>query len=486
MEAVMEITQSNYQSLGAPRFQKLSRDQLTRIHAASLEILERTGVRLHLAEAVDLLRAAGADVTEGNLVCIPSHLVEWALNLAPRRIVLANRHGERVMPLERNNVFYGPGSDCPNVIDFRTGERRPGTLQDIVEGVQVCDALPNIDFLMSLNLASDKPQAHADLYQMQAMLSNSTKPILFVTTEFEGCVKAVEMAEIVAGSAEALRRNPLCALYINVTAPLVHNEEALQKLIFMAEKGLPTTYTPVVLRGANGPITPAGAVAYANAGELAGLVIAQLKREGAPILLSGGTQDMLDMRTMLDIYAAPQNRVLCVEMAHYYGLPIFGLGGASDSKAPDQQAAAEVAFSLLTETLAGTHLVHDVGYLEGGMTNSIEMIVMADEMIRWVKEFMRGEIVDEETLALDWIDQVGPGGDFLALDHTRNHFRADWYPTLFNRKNYDGWVSQGKPTLRDRAKEMIISILKEHQPEPLAKEISTALQAVIDGVIEKS
>jgi trimethylamine--corrinoid protein Co-methyltransferase len=482
----MEITKSNYQSIGAPRFQKLSMDQLERIHAASLEILERTGVRLHLPEAVELLDNAGADVTDGNLVRIPSQLVEWALSVAPKRVVLANRQGERVMPLERNNVFYGPGSDCPNVIDFRTGERRPGTLQDIANGIRVCDALPNIDFLMSLNLASDVPQAHADLYQMQAMLSNSIKPILFVTTEFVGCVQAVEMAEIVAGGADALRRNPLCALYINVTAPLVHNEEALQKLIFMAEKGLPTTYTPVVLRGANGPITPAGAVAYANAGELAGLVIAQLKREGAPVLLSGGTQDMLDMRTMLDIYAAPTNRVLCVEMAHYYGLPIFGLGGASDSKTPDQQAAAEVAFSLLTETLAGTHLVHDVGYLEGGMTNSLEIIVMAYEMIRWVKEFMKGEIVDEESLALDWIDQVGPGGDFLALDHTRNHFRKDWYPTLFNRKNHDGWAADGKLTLRDQARERIKQILVEHQPDPLPKDISEAIQTIIDRAIESN
>jgi trimethylamine--corrinoid protein Co-methyltransferase len=478
----MEITQSSYQSIGAPKFQKLSTDQLARIHAASLEILERTGVRLHLPEAVKLLKDAGGEVTEGNRVRIPSYLVEWALNVAPKRVVLANRHGERVMPLERNNVFYGPGSDCPNVIDIHTGERRPGTLQDIADGIRVCDALPNIDFLMSLNLAGDVPQVHADLYQMQAMLSNSTKPILFVTTEFEGCVKAVEMAEVVAGGADNLRRNPLCALYINVTAPLVHNEEALSKLLFMAQKGLPTTYTPVVLRGANGPITPAGAVAYANAGELAGLVLAQLKREGAPVILSGGTQDMLDMRTMLDIYASPQNRVLCVEMAHYYGLPIFGLGGASDSKVPDQQAAAEVAFSLLTETLAGTHLVHDVGYLEGGMTNSLEMIVMADEMIQWVKEFMRGEVVNEETLALDWIDQVGPGGDFLALEHTRDHFREDWYPALFNRKNYDGWVGDGKPTLRDSARKKIKHLLAEHQSEPLPKDVAEAIRAVITGV----
>lgn len=475
----MAITQSNYQEIGAPRFQKWSRDQLERVHAASLEILERTGVQLNLPEAVELLRGAGAAVSEGNRVRIPSHLVEWALSVAPKRVVLANRLGKRVMPLERNNVFYGPGSDCPNVIDFRTGERRPGTLQDIRDGIRVCDALPNIDFLMSLNLAGDMPQAHADLYQMQAMLANSIKPILFVTTEFEGCIKAVEMAEIVAGGAKALRTNPICALYINVTSPLVHNEEALQKLLFMAAKGLPTTYTPVVLRGANGPVTPAGAVAYANAGELAGLVLAQLKRQGAPVLLSGGTQDMLDMRTMLDIYAAPQNRILCVEMAHYYGLPIFGLGGASDSKLPDQQAAAEVAFSLLTETLAGTHLVHDVGYLEGGMTNSLEMIVMADEMIHWVKKFMQGEAVNEETLALDWIDQVGPGGDFLGLAHTRAHYKEDWYPALFNRKNYDGWSAEGKPTLRDRARARVEKILAEHQPPPLPEDVAKRILEIL-------
>lgn len=469
-----------------PSFRKLSDAHLTRIHAASLTILERTGVRLHVQEAVGLLEKAGAEVTEGNRVRIPEKLVEWALDVAPKRVVLSNRNGEEVMPLEGYNVFYGPGSDCPNVIDFRTGERRPGTLQDIVDGSRVCDALPDIDFLMSLNLASDKPQEHADLYQMYTMLTNTVKPILFVTNEFLGCTYAVEMAEAVAGGARALRKQPFCALYINVTAPLVHNEEALQKLLFMADKGLPTTYTPVVLRGASGPITPAGAVAYANAGELAGLVIAQLKREGSPVILSGGTQDMLDMRSMLDVYAAPENRVLCVEMAHYYGLPIFGLGGASDSKQPDEQAAAEAAFSLLLETMAGAHLVHDVGYLEGGLTNSLEMIVMADEMIAWVRKFMQDVRVDEETLAVDVIDQIGLDDDFLAADHTHAHFREDWYPDLFDRQNHEGWSSGGAQTMRERARVRIQEILANHKPEPLPEDTQAELHAIIERAIDSS
>lgn len=476
----MEITQSGIKSQVAPAFNKLSHDQLEMIHHASLEILERTGVRLLEPQAVDLLKKAGADVSEGDRVRIPASLVEWALSVAPKRVVLANRLGKRVMPLERNNVFYGPGSDCPNVIDALTGERRPGILRDIEEGIRVCDALENIDFVMSLNLAIDMPQEIADLYQMQAMISNTIKPMLFVTTGFENCQRAVEMAEIVAGGSDALRRNPFCALYINVSGPLVHNKESLQKLLFMAEKGLPTTYTPVVLRGVNGPSTPAGAAALGNAGELAGLVIAQLKKQGAPVFLSGGTQDLLHMRTLLDVYAAPENEVLCVEIAHYYGLPIFGLGGASDSKLPDQQAAAEVAMTLLTETLAGTHIIHDVGYLEGGLTNSIEMIVMADEMIKWIKVFMQGIIVSEETLALDVIDKAGPGGDYLNTEHTINHFRDDWYPELFNRQNYESWVEEGGSSLRLRSREKVKKILTEHVPEPLPKDIASEIQKIID------
>jgi trimethylamine--corrinoid protein Co-methyltransferase len=475
------VLQSNYVMYLTPQFRKLSNDQLAQIHNASLEILDRTGVCLYEEEALNLLKKAGVKVEDGNRVRIPPGLVEWALSIAPKRVVLCDRNGRRVMPLERNNVFFGPGSDCPNILDHRTGERRRGTLRDIEEGIRLCDALPNIDFLMSICIASDIDQQVADRYQMRAMLMNSTKPILFVTTEFEGTVDAIKMAEAVAGGEEELRRNPICALYINVTSPLRHNTEALQKLLFMAGKGLPTTYTPVVLRGISGPVTPAGALALANAGELAGLVIAQLKREGAPIILSGGTNDMLDMRTLGDVYAAPENRVMFVEMAHYYGLPVFGLGGASDSKLPDEQAAAEAAFSLILETLAGTHLVHDVGYLESGMTNSFEQIVICDELINYVKRFMQGLVVNEETLALDVIDQVGPHGDFLGTEHTARHYKEDWYPRLLDRNDFDTWKAAGGKTLRQRARERVEEILSSHRPEPLPKDVQAKIDAIVEG-----
>jgi len=474
------ILQSNYVEFNTPQFRKLSDDQVERIHNASLEILDHTGVCLYEQEALDLLEKAGVGVSEENRVRIPPGLVEWALSIAPKRVVLCDRHGRRVMPLERGNVFFGPGSDCPNVLDYRTGERRPGTLQDIAEGIRVCDALPNIDFLMSICVPSDVDPEIADRHQMRAMLMNSTKPILFVTTEFEGGVDVVEMAQLVAGGEEELRRNPICACYINVTSPMRHNAEALRKLLFMAERGLPTTYTPVVLRGINGPVTVAGAIALANAGELAGLVLAQLKREGTPVILTGGVNDMLDMRTTLDIYAAPENRVMLVELAHRYGLPIFGLAGASDAKLPDEQAAAEAAFSLILETLCGAQMAHDVGYLEGGMCNSLEQIVICDELINFVKRFMQGLEVSEKTLALDVIDEVGPHGDFLSTNHTMRHFKEDWYPELFDRRNFEDWAAAGSKTLRQRAQERVEDILENHGPEPLPPRVQAEIDAVVD------
>jgi len=472
--------QGNSSSAGGPKLRKLSDDQLERLHHASLEILERTGVRLYEPQALELLKKKGVTVDDGNRVRIPAHLVEWALSTAPKLTLLYDRHGKQVMALEGNHIYYGTGSDCPNVIDLRSGKHRPGTLQDIVEATIVCDALPNIDFLMSFCIANDLPSATYDRHQMRAMLMYSIKPILFVTLEFSGCVDAVKMAEAVAGGAQALQRNPLCACYINVSNSLRHNQEALQKLLFMAEKGLPTTYTPVVLRGATGPVTAAGAIALANAGELAGLVIAQLKREGAPVILTGGVNDMLDMRTAIDCYSDPTNRVMLVELAHKYGLPIFGLTGCSDSKLPDEQAAAEAAFSILLESLAGAQLAHDVGYLDSGMTNSIEQVVICDELIGYTKHFMKGLEVNEDTLALDVIDEVGPDGDFMGTQHTHKHFREDWYPKLFERRNYAAWEKAGAKSMRQRAREKALNILETYKPEALPAGVQQQLDQIVE------
>ncbi len=460
-------------------FRKLSDEKISRIQNASLEILEKTGLRLFDHEALELLQSKGVTVEEGNRVHLPAKMVEWALNTAPKSVTLFNRHGEPAMALEGYNTYFGTGSDCPNVIDLKTGERRPGILQDVIDASIVCDALENIDFLMSFAIASELDPRTYDRQQMRAMLANSIKPILFVTLEFSGCVDAIKMAEAVVGGEDALREKPLTACYINVSHPLKHNEDALKKLIFLAGKGIPTTYTPVVLRGATGPVTAAGAIALANAGELAGLVISQIKREGAPVILTGGVNDMLEMRTAIDCYSDPTNRVMLVENAHGYGLPIFGLTGCSDSKLPDSQAAAEAALSIMLESLAGAQMAHDVGYLDSGMTNSIEQVVICDEIIAYTRHFLQEVEVNDDTLALDLIHQVGPDGDFMGTKHTNKNYRKDFYSKLFERHNYDGWKKAGGKTMRERAQDKALQILETHKPEPLPDEIIKTLDQIV-------
>jgi trimethylamine--corrinoid protein Co-methyltransferase len=470
----------NDRTFGSAQYGRLSPEQCHKLHNASLEILERTGVRLYHQEAVDLLKNAGAFVSEENRVRIPSGLVEKAFSTVPKRVTLYDRHGQPALFLEGHRCYYGPGSDCHNIIDHRTGERRKAVLQDIVEGMTVCDALPHVDFVMSMFVPSDVASMVSDRYQMEVMLSCTTKPIVFVTNEFSGCVDAVEMAEAVVGGAEPLRHRPLVACYINVTTSLRHNEEALQKLLFLADKGLPAIYIPVDIGGISGPVTVAGNNVLTNAGVLAGLVLSQLKREGTPFIVSGMASGSLDMRTMVGPYCSPDPIGVTHALAHYYNLPMFGLGGCSESKLVDGQAAAEAALTLMAETLGGANLIHDLGYLESGLCGSLAQLVVCNEMVGWIEHLVVPVEINDETLALDLIDDVGPDGQFLDTEHTLAHFREHWYPDVFERGNYDQWQAAGGKSLSERAAERVEKILEEHKSEPLPEDVTRAVHTVVE------
>jgi trimethylamine--corrinoid protein Co-methyltransferase len=470
----------NRAAVAAPpglRLTRLSDGQFEAIHAASLEILEHIGVRLHLPEAVELLKSAGASVTDGDLVHVPPSLVERALASAPKQVNLFDRHGRPALELGGRRCYFGPGSDCLNLIDHRTGQRRKPVLQDVVEGVTLCDALPNVDFVMSMVLPADVDQTLADRYQMEAMLAHSNKPILYVSYGVQGLVSAVQMAEAVVGGPEALRQKPLLTCYINVVSGAVHNEEGLRKLLFLAGKGLPTLYIPGSNAGVTSPMTLAGAVALDNAGILAGLVLAQLKSEGAPFIISAMDPAALDMRTMVSPYAYPE-RGLCRSMAERYGLPALSLAGCTDAKLVDSQAGAEAALTLLADVLLGGNLVHDLGYLESGLTFSLAQLAICDQIVSWIKAFCQEMEVSPETLALDEVARVGAGGSYLTTRHTRQHFKQTWYPDLFERGIYADWEKKGSKPLPVRAGERVQKILDEHRPEPLPADVRERLRQI--------
>jgi len=467
-----------------PYMKMLSEAQCHTIHLASLEILRRTGVRVYHDEALELLRTSDALVGDDNLVRFPAGLVEWALDQAPSRIALCKRGSEEVVaPLEGRKVHFGTGSDCLNYLDPRTGERRKFTAEDVVDCIRLVDALPELDFCMSMGIPTDLEAESPYRWQFARMVEHTSKPIVFVCDDRADCEAIAAMAAAAAGGMDALRINPTLLLYSEPSTPLKHSETATGKLLYMAEQALPIVHSPAPMMGGTAPATMAGGLALGNAEVLSSLVIHQLKHSGAPFVYGSGLHH-LDMKTTISVYSAPEfelARVAVAEMGRFYDLPTWGYAGHSDSCVMDEQAAADAAFSVLASLLAGSNLVHDVGYLEAGLTTSPEMIVFTAEMITMLRRFMSGVSLDAEALALDVIHAVGPGGEFLSTDHTMAHFREFWEPALFNRKRVDDWVEAGSKRVGDRLQERTVAVMDEHEPEPLADQARDEIERILEA-----
>jgi len=463
-------------------YRMLSDAQLEEIHLGSLEILRRTGVRVYETESLALLQEAGCVVTDGTLVRLPAAVVEDALQHAPSRVVLCDRSGEARAFLEGHRCYFGTGSDLPNTLDLETGERRPSLLADVAHTARLADSLPYLDFVMSMALPSDVPPQTSDRRSFLAMVENTVKPIVFTAWDEAGLADIVAMAETVAGGAAELALKPFLLAYLEPSSPLRHSEVVLRKLLMMADRGLPFVYAPGPIEGASAPVTSAGSLAMANAEVLSGLAIAQLRRRGTPFVWGSGSGP-LDMRTMVGTYAAPEFMLHGMAMAelahHYYHLPVWGFAGCSDSKQPDIQAGIESALWILWTALSGANLVHDVGYVESGLTCSYEMIVICNEVIGFVRRLLRGIEIAPETLALETIDTVGPGGSYLESPHTARHFREVWYPCVLDRRTYASWVEAGKPTPQGTARELARQALATHKVAPLATDTLESLRAIV-------
>ena len=463
-----------------PGIEVLSTSQIERIHLATLELLRRTGVLVLEPEARKVLHRAGCWVDDER-VRFPSHLIEWAIRAAPSRIVLHSRDGEPRMFLEASRTYFGTGSDTAYTSDIETGERRKTSLEDIRKFARLVDALPNIDFHMCMGTAHELNQSTSDIRHFQAMAENTSKPICYTAWNVGNLQTIVHMCEIMAQGAEVFRHVPFAIHYCEPVSPLQHSIEGTQKLVYMAEHGLPVIYTPGILPGATSPVTIAGTLVVANAEVLSGLLLAQLVREGTPFVHGIGWGQM-DMRYGKHTYVSPEGMIgtaaVC-DICRHYELPTFGVTGCSDSQILDEQAAAEAALWIVMAALMGQNLAHDVGYLGSGLISCMEQVVIADELIGFVRTFMRGLQITDELLGLDVIDQVGPGGHFLGTRHTAKHFRECWFANLLAREGYEAWMKKGGKTLRQRAIERTREILEGHRPEWLPDEPKDRIEALI-------
>ncbi|MCF7792255.1 MAG: trimethylamine methyltransferase family protein [Victivallales bacterium] len=474
---------SNQMFYRTPQFQIFSESEREMIYSAALEVLETAGVQIERKSALTLLENAGARI-EGNKAYIPSYIVEEAVRNAPRKILIYDRNGNPAMRLESTHYYFGTGSDTPHFLDSYNNEIRRTVHKDIGNVAKLVDALPNLDFLMSLGLIWDEKVSMTDLYQFQEMLFNTTKPIVFTAHDLKGTKDIIKMASIAAGSEDELKKHPFIINYIEPTSPLVETKEPIDKLLYCAEQGIPSLYTPTISAGSTAPATLAGTIIQALAECLSGVTMAQLNKKGAPVLI-GGVISAMDMHSGSFIYGGPDFHLMCAgmnEMSSYLGLPVYGTAGCTDSKAIDEQAAIEGVFSINLQALSGGNLIHDVGYIASGLIGSLDMVTMCDEIIAMTKRIMRGIEVDKEHLAVETIRRVGPKGSFIADKHTMRHFKdQQWYPELMDRKNYDKWAAAGKKSCGQRINEKVKRILKEHKPEPLEKSKQDEIMKLINS-----
>lgn len=472
---------SNYNVNETIMFQVLSRDQCEELHYGALEVLADVGVLVHDEKACEIFTKGGAFV-DGKHVRIPASMVEKAIWSAPSRIVLCDRNGHRRLALQGNNFYFGCGPTTTYTIDLYTRERRYPEKKDTVNGARVMDALDNIDFLMDFGTIRDVPEKVADIHLLVALLENSTKPIIHWGYTVDNYKKMVDICTVIAGSVEELQRNPFLCLYAEPSTPLQHSQDAIQKLIFMAEMNLPAIYTPGPMMGTTAPATPAGTIVVALAESLSGLVLSQLVQEGTPYIM-GGVLSLMDMQTTILSYGAPEFNLMeaaLTNMAQYYQLPMFSTAGCTDAKEVDEQAAIEATISCFTAALSGANLIHDVGYTEYGSTSNLAQLVMCDEIIGMVKRMVQGIPVNQETMALHVIKEVGPGGQFLTHPHTLNNYRENmWFPQLMNRQGFEAWVKEGRPRLGKRAMEKARTLVENHRPEELSSVIKTRIHEIV-------
>lgn len=448
------------------------------LHAATVDILEQTGVEVQHDGALALLAKAGARV-DGTRVRIPAALVDDALAAAPRSIPLTSRSADPGITLETGPVYYGTGSDCLYLLGPGARERRPVSLADVEEMAALQEKLAAIDFVMSMAHPHELDAGFAPVAQFAAMLRGTSKPLIMVPEAAADLALFQEMAAV-CGAADSW------AVYAMPTPPLVHGRHSVERLIGCAELGVPMVYATALLQGATAPASRAGCLLLTNAEMLSGLVISELAKPGAPYVY-GVTQGAMNARTAHVLYCAPESMAAqqaSADLAAWYGLPTFGYGGCADSLMLDEQWALEAGMTLLTAALSGVTLLHDLGYVASGTASSYESVVVMNELVGWVKAYLEGVTIDETALAAAEIAEVGPGGTHLSRKYSRQHVRDYLMPDLISQDQYDAWATAGSSSLLDRAAQKTKDLRsgeRAYAPEPDAlRELDRLVEAARD------
>lgn len=483
-------TKTNYKIQQTPFFSVLSDDQKEKIINGMYRTLQYTGANVHHEGAREIFKKAGCKV-DGVRVFFPPEVIRQALSTLPVVTEVFPWDGtkEKKIVIEKNRSYFGPGPTPPYFIDTDTLERRKYQRKDASIVARVCDALPNMGYVQSLGSIDDVTNGLADVYEFADMVRNTTTPIMSWAFNRKGCEEIHQMAIAMAGGEEEFKARPNYIFYGEPISPLVSDHHAIDKCMYCAENRIPQVYSPCAIGGGTVPASHAGQLVVALSESMVGVIASQLINPGTPIII-GGVQSILDMRHSVYSYGAPELSLLSAALtgvARHLGLPMYSTSGCTDSKKMDMQSAFEASLSINAAMMSGANFVHDNGYTESGKTGDLFQCVMDDEIISMARVIERGVEVTPESLAVDVIENVGPGGHYLYEDHTMKWFRNHWQPTLMDRNSYETWETQGQKTLKDRVIEKTKDLIANHEGprDKVDAKADTEIEKILQGAEER-
>lgn len=463
----------------------LPKNIIEEIHTRSLQLLEKVGVIFASLKARKILQKGGAITKENSeLVRFPPELIDHHLRLCPSEFVVKARSPDKSIRIGRSCPVLAPGYGAPFIFELNQGRRR-GKIEDLINFIKLTHLSGELDCSGGIIVEpQDIPATTRHLDIVKALIVYSDKPFMGAVAGKEAALDTLEMASFIWGGESELKRNPGVLALINTQSPLLYDPKTLEALLEYTSFGQPVIIAPLISAGVSGPVTLLGTIIQHNAEVLSGVVLAQMIREGSPVIY-GAASTCADMRTGGAAIGAPESSILTSvfsQMASFYNLPSRGGGALTDSKIPDAQSGYEKMMSLMNTFISGIDFVlHSAGILDSYLTMSYEQFIMDIEMIKIIKRFLSGVNISPEKFAVDVIKKVGPGGHFLDTDHTSKYFKEELFlPRLSNRETYQIWESQGCQDTFARANQLYKEILEEYQ-QP---KIEANLQEKVEEFVE--
>ena len=461
-------------------------EQVRTLHHATMEILETTGIKVESEEALEIFSGAGAKVDYSGahgIVKISPDIIEKCIRSAPGRVVYHGRDAKYDFIAEPTKVGFSTFGECVQIIDPITRQLRSTTKEDLGKITRVCDRLDEIVLVERPVGSLEQFAATQALHNYEAMVSNTGKHIFLGFYSGENTKRIAQMAAACVGGDENFRKRTPVTAFVCPTSPLVLVKMCCDVIIQSARLGIGVAPISMVLSGTTSPVTLAGSIVLHNAEVLSAIVLAQLTTPGIPCTYAS-MSTVTDLRTAVPATASPEHGLISAgltQLAKMYQLPCWVGGGVSDSKLPDAQAAYDFSLPATVAALSGPNIVYGAGALESGLTFDYAKLIMDCEQIGRIQHMLKGIPVNQNTLAMDIIKEIGPGGEFLTHSHTYDNMRSISKPDLFDRRNRSGWMDKtaGKD-LTERAYERALEIISSHEPPPLPKGAVETMQKIID------